>query len=145
MDPAPRPPEDDPTPSDRLVVVVSDDPHLREELEYGFPSDVVVKMATDARGAWAVIKEQDPSAVVVDLQTGSAGGFALSKDMHEVKALADVPIVILVERTQDTWLAQQAGPAAVLVKPIQMDKLVNGVLSLMRNRANPGVPFATPG
>lgn len=119
--------------SKRLVVVVSDDQHLRGELEYGFPSEVVVRMATDAREGWRLMGKETPSAVVVDLQTGSAGGFALSKDMRDVERLSGVPILILVERTQDEWLAKQARPAAVRLKPIEMNRLVSDVMSLMRN------------
>lgn len=120
--------------SKRLVVVVSDDPHLRGELEYGFPSGVVLEMATDARDAWRVMEKNTPSAVVMDLQTGSAGGFALSKDMRDVKRLSEVPILMLLDRIQDEWLAEQARPDAVRLKPIEMSRLVNDVMSLMRSQ-----------
>lgn len=120
------------TDSEHLVLVVSDDMRIREELEYGFSSGIAVKIVTDAREAWRLMEEQVPSAVVVDLQTGSAGGFALSKDMHDVQRLADVPILILLDRAQDEWLARQAEPTAIRVKPIEMSRLVADVQSLIQ-------------
>jgi DNA-binding response OmpR family regulator len=116
---------------ERLVIVVSDDRHLRDELEYGFPSGVAVRMATDAREALRAMEKETPSAVVVDLQTGSAGGFALSRDMDDIARFRDVPVVILIERTQDEWLAKQAGADAVLLKPIEMSRLVDDVMALI--------------
>ncbi len=122
---------------ERLVVVVSDDPHVREELEHGFPSGVVVRMAIDAREAWGLMDHATPSVVVVDLQTGSAGGFALSKDMHDVLRLARVPILMLLDRRQDEWLAKQAEATAVRLKPIEVTRLVGDVMSMMTVEGSP--------
>jgi DNA-binding response OmpR family regulator len=108
------------------LLVVTDNKPVREELEFGFPEPVEVEFARDARDAWSRLNEDDApfSAVVVDLQTGTAGGYSLARDMKAVRALAGVPIVILLEREQDVWLARQAGAQAALLKPVTASQVL---------------------
>lgn len=115
----------------KTLLVVSDDPHLRSEAEFGFPEDVEIELATDGRDGWDRLREGDPpDVVVVDLQTGSAGGFGLVSDMQATDRLKNVPTLVLLEREQDVWLARQAGARAIRVKPLEVTDLVSEVLSL---------------
>jgi DNA-binding response OmpR family regulator len=113
------------------ILVVSDDPRVTDAARYAFPSDVEVELARDAREALASMKESVPSAVVVDLQTGSAGGFALARDMKQDRRLETVPILMLLERDQDAWLARQAGANRLRTKPLDVSELVFETLSLI--------------
>ena len=113
------------------VVVVSGDRLIREEASFGFPSGVEIYLAGDAREAVSSMEEMTPSVVVVDIQSGSAGGFALAREMSQIPRLASVPILFLLERTQDEWLARQAGAAGSVVKPIDTEELVELVLGLI--------------
>jgi DNA-binding response OmpR family regulator len=108
------------------LLVVTDNKPVREELEFGFPEPVEVEFAHDARDAWRRLNEDGApiSAVVVDLQTGAAGGFSLAHDMKAVRALAGIPIVILLEREQDAWLARQAGARSALLKPVTASQVL---------------------
>ncbi len=94
-------------------------------------------MAVDAREAWDLIANATPSVVVVDLQTGSAGGYALSKDMHDVLRLERVPILMLLDRPQDEWLAKQSEATMVRLKPIEVTRLVGDVMSMMTVENSP--------
>jgi DNA-binding response OmpR family regulator len=117
----------DPEQGPKRLLVVSDDRKVREELLYGLPADFEVDLATDAREAWSLMSETIPWAVVVDLQTGSAGGYGLARDMSENARLAHVPVVMLLERPQDEWLAKQAGAAAFLVKPVNAQHILKAL------------------
>jgi DNA-binding response OmpR family regulator len=117
----------DPEQGPKRLLVVSDDRKVREELRYGLPADFEVDLATDAREAWTHMSETIPWAVVVDLQTGSAGGYGLARDMSENARLAHVPVVMLLERSQDEWLAKQAGAAACLVKPVNAQHILQAL------------------
>lgn len=117
------------------VLVVSDDPLIREEAAYGFPTDVRVELATDAREAMAFMRETVPAVVVVDIQTGSAGGFSLAREMSQFLSLQQVPICMLLEREQDRWLANEAGARLLRIKPIETGDLVADVLGLARDAA----------
>jgi len=113
------------------VLVVSEDQAVLEDARFGFPSHVEVTTASDATDAGKTLEDFRPSAVIVDQQTGSAGGFALSRYMKQMKMLKDVPVLILLEREQDAWLARQAGAAMFRTKPITAESLAADILSLV--------------
>jgi DNA-binding response OmpR family regulator len=116
--------------ADQHVLVVSDDPLVREESRYGFPAGVRVSFALDARDALASLERGVPSVVVVDLQTGNAGGYALAREMSQSARLAHLPILMLLQRDQDAWLAKRAGATAFCTKPLG-GRLVRAVLALI--------------
>lgn len=112
------------------VFVVSDDPRVRDVAGFGFGSSVEVTFAADAREALEVMREGIPAAVVVDMHAGSAGGFALVKDMKADPRLSRVPVLMLLQRDQDAWLAREAGAELHRTKPIDASELVEAALSL---------------
>ncbi|MFN2526239.1 MAG: hypothetical protein ABR505_08245 [Actinomycetota bacterium] len=113
------------------VFVVSDDHAIINEAKFGFPPEIEVSVANDARDAWTLMQTKTPSAVIVDLQTGSAGGFALAKDMSSDGRLANVPVLILLERDQDEWIAKQAGAARTRNKR-DTSAVIRDVLELLK-------------
>jgi DNA-binding response OmpR family regulator len=119
------------------ILVVSDDTTIQEQARFGFPSSVEVELANDAREAWAIVQDLTPDLVVVDLQTGSAGGYALARDMVAVERLKRVPILVLLQREQDGWLATKAGATAHRVKPLGAAELVRASLALLGDRTSP--------
>ena len=122
-------------PPTRGVLVVTDDPTLQLEARFAFPEDFDVVLVGDARGAWSEMSAWTPALVVVDLLSGSAGGFALGRDMSQDRRLADVPILMLIDRHQDGWLAREAGAGAVRIKPIDTAELVRSALDLVGENA----------
>jgi DNA-binding response OmpR family regulator len=118
------------------VLVVTADPSVQEELQYGAPEGIEVALAHDARQAWAYLQERAPSAVVVDLQAGSAGGFALARDMRYDARFAGIPVAILLERHQDGWLARQAGASLYRIKPVEAGELMREVEALVTRRVS---------
>ena len=112
------------------VLVVSRDESILEDANFGFPSDAEVRTASDARTARDVLKDFQPSVVIADLMTGSAGGFVVAREMSQMAALVDVPILILLDRDQDSWLADQAGAALHRTKPVTAESLAADALSL---------------
>lgn len=119
----------------RGVLVVTDDPTLQREAELAFPSDFDVVTVSDARGAWKELQAWTPAALVVDLLAGSAGGFALGSDMSQDTRLREIPIVMLLDRHQDEWLARRAGAAATRTKPVEPFELVATTLALVGENA----------
>ena len=113
------------------VLVVSDDPEVSEELRFALDGAVDVLGANDGQTALDSLQRVTPDVVVVDLKTGRSGGFALAKDMSQSRRLASVPIMILLERSQDRWLAEQAGAAVVLRKPIDGRRLAAEIANLL--------------
>jgi PleD family two-component response regulator len=114
----------------QTVLVVSDRPPLSPEIAYAFPDEVTVLFAVDASEAMRQMSEITPSVVVTDIRTGNAGGYGLSLEMTANERLRAVPRLILLERHQDSWLAQQAGATRYRVMPMADDELVEEALSL---------------
>ena len=117
-------------PPTRGVLVVTDDPTLQLEARFAFPDDFDVLVVGDARAASSELAQWTPAVLVVDLLSGSAGGFALGSDMAQDTRLANVPMLMLIDRHQDGWLAIQAGANAVRTKPIDTAQLVAAALGL---------------
>lgn len=122
-------------PPTRGVLVVTTDAALGGEARFAFPSDFDVVVVRDAREAWAELGRWTPAVLVVDLLTGSAGGYALGSDMAQDPRLANVPMLMLIDRHQDEWLARQAGADAIRTKPIDTAELVSGALDLVGEHA----------
>ena len=113
------------------VLIVSRDDSILDDARFGFPSHAEVRTASDAREAREVLKDFQPSVVVADLMTGSAGGFVVAREMSQMSALVDVPILILLDREQDSWLADQAGATMHRTKPMTAESLAADALSLI--------------
>ena len=118
------------------VLLVSDDPQVRSEARFTFPSDVQVLQAMDAREAWNIMNAMTPAVAVLDIRPGSAGGYGLARDMSMDARLRGIPIFMLLERIEDAWLAKQAGAACFRTKPIEAADLVAEVLSLVPARTS---------
>ncbi|HYO61382.1 MAG TPA: hypothetical protein VEU29_05740 [Actinomycetota bacterium] len=119
----------------RGVLVVTDDPTLEREARFAFPDDFDVVVVRDARDAWSELGAWTPAVLVVDLMSGSAGGFALGSDMAQSGRLSNLPMLMLIDRHQDEWLARQAGADAVRTKPIDTAELVATSLDLAGENA----------
>ena len=119
--------------ADRPLLVVTDEARLRAEVTDGAPAGFALHVAGDAREASALMTSLTPAVVVVDIRMGSAGGVALAHDMAQVVRLANVPIIMLLERPQDEWLARSAGARIVRTRPITAERLAQDIRSLVPN------------
>ena len=113
------------------MLCVSTDENIREEARFGFPAGVSVTCAGDSREAWTMLQRFTPHAVIVDIQTGNAGGIDLAREMSRDPRLEAIPLLLLLQRAEDRWLADQGGADGILVKPVVADELVRATLSLI--------------
>lgn len=90
------------------------------------PADVVDRAA-----------ERRYDAIVVDLQVGSMGGMAVVRALRDAIVGGDVrptPIVLLLDRHVDAFLAKRAGAAGWLVKPFTSQDLRTALEALAPTR-----------
>lgn len=67
------------------------------------------------------IGKVEPELIILDLQIGNMGGVATSllvKQEMRAGRLADTPILLLLDREADTFLAEQSDADSWLVKPL---------------------------
>ncbi|MET0901785.1 MAG: response regulator [Acidimicrobiales bacterium] len=79
---------------------------------------VRVRKGQDVAG---VVADSTPDLVVLDLQIGNMGGIAACLHLrHEAGAdrLPDVPVLMLLDRQADVFLAKRSGADGWVVKPL---------------------------
>jgi DNA-binding response OmpR family regulator len=113
-----------------VLLLVSDDERLRSEVANGLSGHFSVRIAEDSRSASRLMSRFTPAVVIADIRTGSAGGSGLVRDMRQDGRLRDVPVLMLLERPQDAWLAKTSGADLVRTKPISIEQLLRDVASL---------------
>lgn len=82
-----------------------------------------VRRGEDVRPAVLAI---EPDLVVVDLQIGNMGGMATCMDLRNEAGggrAPDVPILMLLDRSADVFLARRTGCDGWLVKPLDSLRL----------------------
>ena len=105
------------------VVVGSIERRLGEQLSF-------LDAADGEQGAALALSER-PEAVVADEIASRAGAFALARDLRGAVDPYGGPIVILLERRQDGWLANWSGADAWFVKPVDPFELADRLVELV--------------
>lgn len=93
-----------------------------------------IRVVDDPRAAAAAATTEKTDLVIVDLQVGSMGGMAVTRAVRDVAAdeAARTPIVLLLDRDADGFLAGRSGADAWLRKPFSADDLrstIDGLLA----------------
>ena len=82
-----------------------------------------------------VVAESTPDLVILDLQIGNMGGIATCIDLrHEagVGRLPDVPILMLLDRQADVFLAKRSDADGWVVKPLDAFSLRRAATAILQ-------------
>jgi len=120
------------------ILLVSPDAHARDlmrvavgSLERRLGEPLSFLDAPDGeQGATLGLRER-PDAVVAEEIASRAGAFSLAKDLRGATEPYVGPIVVLLERRQDAWLARWSGADAWFVKPVDPFALADRLVELM--------------
>ncbi|MCP3999246.1 MAG: response regulator transcription factor [bacterium] len=103
------------------IIVIADEAWARNEVHSALTEpDFELIDHSDPTTAQELLESADPDAVVIDLQVASMGGMAIARELHQQAALNDttaVPVVLLLDRAADSFLAKRSGVAGWVVKP----------------------------
>lgn len=80
------------------------------------------------------LEERAADLVIADLQIGSMGGYAIAMDMAlETGAhrMAQTPVLLLLDRRPDVFLARRTGAQGWLMKPLDPIRLRRAVSTLL--------------
>jgi len=104
------------------ILIAADGAWIRDLVRSAFvaPGQEVVEVV---RGQEVIdaVRRTEPDLVIVDLQIGNMGGIAVAIDLHLEAAagrMTEVPILLLLDREHDRFLAKRAAADAELVKPV---------------------------
>jgi ribonuclease P protein subunit RPR2 len=106
--------------ADLRILLVDDEPAMRELLRVTFESDdVVVEEAESGEKALAALRGKLPSAVVLDLRMPGIDGAEVCRRLRQRKRTAQLPIVVLSGGDEsELERAKLAGANEVVRKPV---------------------------
>ena len=126
------------------VLVYSDDRRVREQIRVALgrrlSADLPELRVVEAATQPAVLDAMDSgkiSVAIFDAEAVPSGGMGLCRQMHD--EIPDCPpIMVIVAREQDAWLATWSRAEAVAAHPVDPIRLPGQVADMMR-RAGLGV------
>ena len=118
------------------VLVVADTPWVKNDVHasLSLPGYELVDHE-DPRSLTEVVAKVEPDVAVIDLQVASMGGMAMARALRESSLEPDfpeVPVILLLDRRADAFLAKRAAAVAWIQKPFNVEELraaVAGALS----------------
>jgi CheY-like chemotaxis protein len=129
----------------RVVLVVDDDPTIREVLSWALAlpeladvGPVRVLTASNAAGALAAAEGRVPDLVLLDVRLAAADGLDLCRRLRTDPRLRDVPVVALSglgASEEPERRARAAGCDDYLAKPFGLNELVTTVRRWLRTGA----------
>jgi DNA-binding response OmpR family regulator len=105
---------------------------VRSALETPETTFVVCRRGQDVAAA---AKRQTPDLAVLDLQIGNMGGMAVCMNLRLDESggrLPHIPVLMLLDREADTFLARRAGAEGWLVKPLDSLRLRRAATTILR-------------
>jgi DNA-binding response OmpR family regulator len=123
----------------RKIVVAADAQWVRDQVRAALvASDTEVIEADTGQAVRELVAAHEPDVVVLDMQIANMGGVAVAIDLHLEESggrLPSVPIVLLLDREADRFLAKRAAADAELVKPFDAAVLARTVEKLLASAA----------
>ncbi len=113
------------------IVVIADEAWVRNNVHAALTQpDYALIDHDDPSTAPETVDAEQPDAVVIDLQVASMGGMAIARELQQQAALNEqekVPVVLLLDRQADSFLAKRSGVAAWVTKPFTAHDLRSAV------------------
>ena len=117
------------------VLIAADGEWVHDEVRQVLRGpDVTVRWVRTGPEAIAAVRERAPDLAVLDLQIGQMGAMAISLDLRleeGMDRLPHVPILILLDRRPDVFLARRSGAEGFVVKPLDPIRLRKAVTALL--------------
>jgi DNA-binding response OmpR family regulator len=134
------------------ILIATDADWVVDELRAAVEGpDVAVRAVRRGEAVPAAVREHDPDLVVLDLQIGNMGGMATCVHLRleaEAGRLPAIPILMLLDRRPDVFLARRSGADGFVLKPLDAIRLRKAVTTLLAGGSyeDPtGAPVEVPG
>lgn len=117
------------------ILVVADEPTVAAEVTSALEdSETEVSVVSSGELVRAVSAEAPPDLVVTDMQVGAMGGIAICMDLRLEESgdrVPHIPVLILLDRRADVFLAKRSGAEGWLVKPLNSIRLRRAAQALL--------------
>ncbi|MBA2281951.1 MAG: response regulator transcription factor, partial [Acidimicrobiia bacterium] len=125
------------------VLLATDADWIADDVEAALGGDHEVRRVRRGVDVTGEVASSPPDLVVLDLQIGNMGGMATCMSLHldaGAGRLAAVPILMLLDRADDVFLARRSSADGWLVKPIDAFGLRRAATSLLSGGRWPADP-----
>ena len=117
------------------ILIVSDAPWLRDEVRSVLTEpDTTVREVSRGAEVRPAVQEKAPDLAILDLQIGKMGGMATCLDLRLEEGagrLPRVPVLILLDRRADVFLARRAKADGWVVKPLDPMRLSRAIRTVL--------------
>src|SRR5436305_1281528 len=117
------------------LLVVSDSSNVREAVKAAVPdTGITVRELNHGADVRPAVKAKKPDLIVLDSQIGRMGGMATCLDLHLEQGagrLPHVPVLMLVDRRADVFLARRSEAEGWVVKPLDPMRLGRAISELL--------------
>lgn len=99
----------------------------------------------NGRDVTNVVLARTPDIAILDLQSGSMGGVAVAMNLRHDEsagAMPHIPVLMLLDRDADVFLARRSGANAWIVKPLDALSLNRGVSEALSSAVTAGAETA---
>jgi DNA-binding response OmpR family regulator len=119
----------------QTILVASDAPSVRAEITaIASRPDVEIREARSGPEVLVSVAEDEPDLLVVDLQMGNMGGMAVCLELRLEESygnLLHVPVLMLLDRRPDVFVARRSGAEGWVVKPLDPIRIRRAVTALL--------------
>ena len=125
------------------VLIATDADAVFAEVEAALVDETtsIVRVRTGQAVAGAVA-DSTPDLVILDLQIGNMGGIATCINLHHEAGagrLPEVPVLLLLDRQADVFLAKRSGADGWIVKPLDAFSLRRAATAILEGEGDPTV------
>ncbi|MET0883190.1 MAG: response regulator [Acidimicrobiales bacterium] len=118
-----------------VVLLATDFDRLHDDVDAALGDDTVsVHRVRTGREVIPAVKELQPDLVILDLQIGNMGGMATCLSIRSEEGAGRLerrPIMMLLDRSADVFLAKRSDADGWLVKPIDAFRLRKAAAALI--------------
>jgi DNA-binding NarL/FixJ family response regulator len=105
------------------LLIATDSPVVFDEVSSAVEEPgTAIRWARSGRVVLPALQESPADLVITDLQIGSMGGFAIAMQLTLEAASGGldkpIPVLVLLDRRADTFIAKRTGVAGWLLKPL---------------------------
>jgi len=120
------------------VIIAGDAPGVRNEVRAVLGArHFTVREVTSGPLLMTAVEESAPDLVVCDMQIGEMGGMAITRELRLEESggrLPHVPVLLLLDRRPDVFLARRSQAEGFLVKPLDPIRLRRAITAILDGR-----------
>ncbi|PKL37515.1 MAG: hypothetical protein CVV44_14295 [Spirochaetae bacterium HGW-Spirochaetae-1] len=121
-------------PADHTVLIVDDNPEMREFIASILAGLYNVVFAADGREALKAAREERPDIIVSDVMMPEMDGFEMTRRLKAEKEIALIPVILLTAKTEITHKIEglEFGADDYVTKPFNPRELLARIRSLIK-------------